>query len=333
MVLFDYAIVLGSTVTEIYKNGVGVVLKEPSLIAVSHEGKRKVLKSVGTDARTYVGTSADIDVFEPIVEGVILNKQLTAIMLREFLKRVHAGKFSGIKVAFAVPVGTSTKDRNALLDLAYGLNFHTVALVPSVLADLVGMGADITQPNSHLIVNIGGGVSDVAIVTKGNIVRGGSVTISGKSLKNVVDTHLREQHSIMVTEQTRSDILKELISLYENDRNQLTIDGLDVDKKTPKKVVLSTEELYPIATFFFTELVSCVDTLLHMSSSEVIADVAKYGILVSGELCGTTGLETYLREHLEYPVYIDSDKNATIYGLGELIENKTLFDLAVSNFK
>ena len=137
----------------------------------------------------------------------------------------------------------------------------------------------------------------------------------------------------MVKKITIIEILKELITLYENDQNQLKVDGLDVDKKTPKQVVLNTQELYAISTFFFTELVSCIDTLLHMSSSEVIADVSKFGILVCGELCGVTGLETYLREHLEYPVYIDYDQNSTIYGLGDMIENKTLFDLAVANFK
>jgi len=313
---------------------VGIVLKEPTLIAIQNDGKRKVLKCVGSDAKALIGkTGAGIDVFEPVVEGAILNKQLTTIMLREFLKRVELNRLSKIKVAFAVPVGISSKDRSALLNLAYGLNFHTVALIPTSIASLVGLGIDITEPNSHMIVSVGGGVSDLAIVTQGNIVRGGSVTISGKSLGNVIDTHLRTEHSIMVTEQTRAEIVHELISLYQSDRNQLKVDGLDADTKTKKQVVLTSQEFYSISTFFFTELVSCVDTLLHMSSSEVIADVSKFGIFVCGELSGVTGLEKYLREHLDYPITLDTDANSTMYGLGAIIEEPALLDLAVSNFK
>lgn len=335
MFSYDYAIELGTTNTVIYKSGVGIVLKEPSLIAIYNDGKRKVLKCVGSEAKALIGkTGSGVEVFEPIVEGVIINKQLATILLREFLKRVDNAKLSKLKVSFCVPVGITSKERNNLLNLAYGLNFHTVTLIPSSVASLVGMGVDITQPNSHMMVNIGGGVSDIAIVTQGAIVRGGSVTISGKSLSSALDAHLRNEHSIMVTEQTRAEILKEVVSLYEHDMNQLNVWGLDVDTKNRKEVLLKTQEIYPIVTHFFAQLVECVETLLNMSSSEVIADINKFGVYVCGGLSSVTGLEKFLRENLQYPVYIDTDSgNTTIYGLGAIIENEALFEIAVSNFK
>lgn len=333
MFLFDYAIELGSTYTTIYKSGLGVVLKEPSLIAIQNDGNRKVLKCVGSEAKSLIGkTGAGIDVFEPIVEDVIINKQLTKLMLKEFFKRIDVVKTSKIKVAFSVPVGISAKERNTLLNLAYSLNFHTVALIPSCISSLVGFGVDITKPNSYMVVNIGGGVSDIAIVTQGSIVRGGSVTISGKSLGNVIDSYLRETHSLMVTQNVRNEILRELVSLYENDQNSLKIWGLDVDTKNRRELMLNTKEIYHISSFFFTQLVGVIETLLNMSSSEVIADVAKHGIMVCGELANTTGLERFLKEKLKYNILIDSD-DTNIYGLGTIIENKELFDIAISNFK
>ncbi len=332
---FHYGIELGTSNTIIYKSGVGIVLKEPSLIAIANDGNKKVLKCVGSEAKALIGkTGSGIDVFEPIVEGVVLNKQLASIMLKEFLKRIDAGKLSSLKVVFSVPVGITSKERNTLLNLAYGLNFHTVALVPSSVASLVGTGTDITKPNSHMIVSIGGGISDIAIVTQGNIVRGGSVTISGKTLGNTIDSYLREEHSLMVTQQVRNELMKELVSLYERDKNKMKVWGVDVDTKNRKEVLLKSQEFYPFVKYFFQQLVECVDTLLNLSSSEVIADIARLGIYVCGGLSGVTGLEKFLKEQLQYPVYLDADpSNTTIYGLGAIVENEELFHIAVSNFK
>lgn len=335
MFSYHFAVELGSQNTVIYKSGVGIVLKEPSLIAIHNDGKRKILKCVGSDAKALIGkTGQGIEVFEPIVEGVIINKQLVSLMLREFFKKIDYAKLSKLKVAFCVPVGMTGKERNNLLNLAYGLNFYTVSLIPSGIASLVGMGVDVTVPESHLVVSIGGGVSDIALVTAGNIVRGGSVTIAGKSLGQALDAYLRSMHTIMITEQTRSEMMKELVSLYENDRNSLTVWGLDIDTKNRKEITLHSQEFYPIVKNFFTQLSGCIETLVNLSSSEVISDITKSGAYVCGGLCTVAGLEKFLRENLKLPIHLDSDPAlTTIYGMGAIIENEPLFELAVSNFK
>ena len=335
MVKYDLAIELGSTNTVIYKSGLGVILKEPSLVAIYNDGKKKQLNSVGTHARDLIGKAGQgVEIFEPIVEGVVANKQLATIMLKEFLFWAGYDNISKLKVAFSVPVGITEQEKNNLLNMAYALDFHTVALVPSSVASLVGMEADITKPISHLVVNVGGGVSDVAVVTQGTIVRGGSATLSGKSLMTAIETYLREEHSLLVADKARRDILSEVVSLLENDRNQLKVTGLDVDTKNQKQVVLYTKELYPLVSHFFSKLIDIIEATISASSSEVVADISKYGIYVCGGLSKITGLEKYLREHLNYPVFIDTEpENTTIYGLGSIIEDEFLMQLALSNFK
>ena len=330
---FDLAIELGTTHTIIYKRGLGVVVNEPSLVALQLNGKKREFKCVGDAAAEFIKNPDNtIQVYEPIVEGVIINKQLATMMLKEFFKKVEITRPSRLKVAISIPVGATQKDRAELLSLAYGLNFHSVILIPSGIASLVGMQVDLANGISHMVVNIGGGVSDISIITGGTIVRGGSVTIGGNSLLKIIDQYLREERSLIVKDCDKKTLLNELVSLYENDANELKLTCVDSDTKKQKLAIITAKELYSITKFFFEKLVDCIATMLNMSSSEVIADISRYGIYICGELCNITGLDIFLSNNLHYPIYIQPDSHSTtIYGLGAIIENKQLLELALSN--
>lgn len=332
---YNLAIELGTTNTVIYKQGMGIVLKEPSLIAINNSGKGKTLHAVGQEAKALLGkTGGQLEVIEPIVEGVIVNKQLAQIMLKEFLKKIDCFNLSKQKVVFCVPVGITEKEKNRLLSLAYGLNFYTVSLIPASVCALVGMDINIKEPNSHMIATLGGGLADIAIVTNGFIVRGCSVTIAGKNLKVAIDKHLLDNHSVIVGYDESELIKKELISLLKNDKNKLNITGIDADTKNKKEVALTSGEFLPIATHFFTRISETIETMLSLSSSEVIADVSKYGIYISGGLSNITGVEKFLREQLSYPIFIDADPNNTVInGAGAIIENRELLNFVLKHGK
>ncbi len=329
MAQYNLAIELGTANTVIYKKGVGIVLKEPSFIAINNDGKRKLLHCVGNEAYALLGKTAgsQIEVVEPIIEGAVVNKQLAQIMLREFLKKVEYTNLSKEKVLFCVPVGITEKERNRILSIAYGLNFHTVSLVPSSVCSLVGMGVNIMEPDSHLMVSIGAGLTDVAIVTSAFIIRGASVTIGSKNLGVAINDHLINNHSLVVSYETNELIKKELVSLLKNDKNSLTVKGQDVDTKNLKEVILQSQEFYAIAKHFFTRISETIETYLSLSSSEVVADVKKYGIYICGGLSNVTGLETFLRERMDFPIFIDTDSNnTTAHGAGSIIEDEVLLD-------
>lgn len=328
---YNLAIELGTTNTVIYKHGTGIVLKEPSLIAINNDGKGKTLHAVGEKAKALIGkTGSQIEVVEPIVEGVIVNKQLAQIMLKEFLKKIDCYNLSKQKVVFCVPVGITEKEKNRLLSLAYGLNFYTVSLIPVSVCGLVGMDINVQEPHSHMIVSMGGGLTDIAIVTSSFIVRGCSVTIAGKNLSIAIDKHLLDNHSLIIGYDESEKVKKELVSLLKNDKNKLAVTGLDADTKNKKEVTLTSGEFLPIVTHFFTRIAETIETLLALSSSEVIADITKYGIYISGGLSNITGVEKFLREQLAYPIFIDTDPNNTIInGAGAIIENRELLNFVL----
>lgn len=335
MINYDLAIELGTQNTTIYKRGSGIVLKEPSLVAIEMVGRKKNFHSVGDAAKKVVGDeNSNLTVFEPIVEGVIINKQLAIIMLKELLKKVDADKLSKYKVMFVVPVGLTDKEKNKILSIGYALNFNTVTLIPSSVASLVGMDADLTEPGSHIIVSLGAGVSDISIITKGVIVRGATITVAGKPLSGAIAKYLRDRYSLVVGEEISHQINKEIVSLFENDKNALKVVGVDADTKQYKEALVTSKEIFPIVTEFFEKITECINAIIEASSSQVVADIARLGIYICGGLSQISGLETYLRKQLNFPVYIDADPSlTTIYGAGKLLDNSDLLQTILENIK
>lgn len=330
---YSLAIELGTQYTAIYQKGKGILIKEPSLVAIEIVGKRKKFVAVGIDAQKLIkNPKPGVTVFEPVVEGVVINKQIAMIMIKELLKKMDINKISKHKAIFVIPVGLETKDKNKLLSLGYALNFHTVTLLPSSIASLVGMDADMNSVNSHLVVSVGAGVSDVSVITQGAIVRGASITVAGKSLSSAIARHIREKYSTIVGEEGLHEINTDLVSLFESDANKMVVVGTDADTRNVKKITISSREILPIVTHFFEKITECINAIINVSSSQVVADVSRLGIYVCGGLSQISGLENYLRKQLKYPVYIDADpSNTTIYGAGVLIEEPELLKKVIDN--
>lgn len=330
---YNMVVELGTTHTSIYKKNVGIVLKEPSVIAFVNDGKKKVLKGVGTLAKNMALELKDnVNVVDPIVEGVVVNKQLASIMLQEFLKLVGVTNYSKEKIGLVVPVGLNDEQKNRILSLVYSLNFNTVSLLPSVVCALSGMEIDLVEPVSHMVVIVGGGVTDIGIINGSNIVRACTVNTSGKSLSVAISQYLRDEHDTVVGESTHKKIRHELLSLLRNDKSKLNITGLDVDTKTKKEIVVTATELLPIVKNMYDQIANSIETLINMSSGDVVSDITKYGIYVCGGMSNVTGLERYLRERLKYPTYIDTDPfNTVINGAGLLLQDSDMIKKVALN--
>ena len=330
---YSLVVELGTTFTSIYKSEVGIVLKEPTLVAIENDGNKQVLRGVGHSAKQFfTNLENNVNVVEPVVEGVIVNKTLASIMLQEFLKSINVVNYAKEKVGVVVPIGLNEVEKNRILNLFYSLNFNTVSLLPSVVCALAGMDIDLNKQSSHMVVVIGGGVTDIAIINGANIVRACSITASGKTLGVAISQHLRENHYTIVSDATIDELKHNFVTLLKNDKAKLTLTGLDVDTKGKKEIVVTSQEFLTITKGMYTHISNTIETFINMSSGDVVADISRYGIYVCGGMSNVAGLERFFRESLNYPVYIDTDRiNTVINGAGIVIEDSVLVSKVALN--
>lgn len=328
MAQYNLAIDLGTVNTVIYVAGLGVALKEPSCIAVETINNKRVVKCVGTEAKKLIGkTNNSIEVVFPIVEGVIHNFQLAKLMLKEFLKKVAPTGFGKPRrrVIFMYPCGLTKEEKNRIRDLAYALNITTVSLVPASVCALIGMEVEENDPNSHFIVNIGGGTTDIAIINNNHIIRGATINVGGLQIDANICEYVKNTHQIVLGANTLEIVKNSIGSLLSNDVSAVNVVGLEIDTQRRKEIRLYSQDILPIVAGAFNKIGEACEALLNMCSSEVLNDINTYGIYVCGGVANITGVDKYLSKMLNLPVYTDIDPDSSvIMGAGNLLNNQTL---------
>lgn len=326
---FNLAIELGSSYTTIYKDGLGIVLKEPSLIALEQKGKHKVVKCVGNQCKKLFGkTNLQTEIISPIIGGEIVNFQLAKLMLGEFLKRVDAngGWFKPRnKAIFLVQCGMTAKEKKNLKNLGYSLNLSQVSLVPCAIAGLIGMEIEPGDITSHCLVNFGGGTTDIAIVNGTTIIRGCTIDVGGTQIDRAIAKLIKEKYGVIISSLGAEFIKYEVASLLKNDTATVAFSGQDVDTNNRREVTVYSHDLYPIIYEYVHKIVITIESMLNMSSGEVVNDITKCGIYVCGGSSHLTGLERFLKEKLCLSVYIDDDpENTVMRGAGRLLSSPKL---------
>ncbi len=333
--MFNYAIEMGSSNTVIYRVGYGVVLKEPTLIAVEHDGDKVVIKGVGLKAKKMLGkTSGKVEVVAPIFEDVIVNQAYAKLLLREFLNKVASkGLFSRVKALFCLPCGLTLKERTKYKHLAYSLNITYAETLPCAICALTGMDVDVYDATSYMVVNIGGGNTDVAVVSNGNIVKGCTINVGGIAIDNAIISYVRDNFNLIISSQEAETIKKELSSLHPKDTSHTIVEGVDVDTLEHKTIHITAKELVPIMVTFFNKVVDAVNTILNMCNTDVIADISKNGIYFCGGLSQVTALEQFMRVKTKMPIYIDiHPENSVINGAGMLLNDPEKLEKLVKEF-
>lgn len=334
---YHYAIELGGSFTTIYVKNVGFALKEPTMVAVEKYGDDYNVCGIGKDAKKLLWKTNDsVEVFNPISSGVIENYEYTKVMMEHFLSKIGFRRNKQNAIVL-VPCGLSKEDKKQYDKLFDDLGFLSVDLIPSVLATAVGCGCNIASTKANMVVNIGGTTTDVAVLNLCSIIQGVSLGIGGKQIDLAIANTLAlpkngESKRILVGVPTAERIKNEIGSLYKNDISKLEVMGLDINSKSPKARVVTAQDVRPVITAFFEEILRTIDVSINTLQPEISADILKNCIYFSGGLSKIDGFEDFLKKNMPYPFEIvDNPEDVTILGAGKLLNDSALLNKVLQN--
>lgn len=293
----DIGIDLGTTSILVYAKGKGVVLKEPSVVAYDKEGKK--IKAIGEEARLMLGrTPGNIAAIRPIRQGVISDYEITEKMLKYFISKGMGRKaFRKPRISVCVPSGVTEVEKKAVEEATYLAGAREVLIVEEPIAAAIGAGIDITRPFGNMILDIGGGTADAAIVSLGGTVVASSIKAAGDNFDEAIMRYVRRQHNLMIGEPTAEEIKIKIGNVYPSPQPKLIeVKGRNTVTGLPKTVSLTSDEIREAVSDITAQIIELVHSVLEKTPPELAADVAERGIVLTGGGALIGGLETLLEE-------------------------------------
>lgn len=332
----NVAIDLGTANTLVYAQNQGIVLNEPSVVAiVTTKGKKQVL-AVGNEAKLMVGkTPGNIQAIRPLREGVIADFEIAEDMIKYFIQKVHKRrKFISPHVIICVPSGSTAVERRAIQESAESAGARKVFLIEEPMAAAIGAGLPVTDPTGSMVVDIGGGTTEVAVISLGGIVYARSVRIGGDSLDEAITGYIRRNHNLLIGETTAERIKKTIGSALkpENDEGKtMPIKGRDLVNGVPKEIIISERQIAESLSEPVAGIVDAVKVALEHTPPELAADIAEKGIVMTGGGALLANLDEVLRRATGLAVSIADDPLTCVaIGTGRALEQiKTLKDVLV----
>lgn len=311
---------LGSSNTYIYKVGSGLVLAEPSLVANKYGTKDTF--AVGTEAKKLIGkTSTAISVVSPIQNGIVTNKPMAQKMFIEFYKKVVPSKsiFDSIDVTLCISNGLSDNQIEDFKEIIYFTGVGNVKILPSSIACIVGAGININKPSAYISLNIGGGTTDLAVVSLNDIVTGFSINFGGEDMDDCIRQYIYNARELEISLLTAEKLKNECVSLYENDMSNMEVSGIDAVTKKPRTEIIMSNEIRFAIIHFFDNICAGLEHLINMCSPEIASDIAPNGIVLTGGVAKLVGIEDYLTKKLQIPCFVPEDPElATVLGGAKL---------------
>ena len=329
----DLGIDLGTATVLVYVKGKGVVLKEPSVVAINRNNN-KVL-AVGEEARKMIGrTPGNIIAVRPLRDGVISDYDITEKMLKSFIKKA-LGKRRVIapRVVVCIPSAATEVEKRAVIDAAINSGAKKVNLIEEPLAASIGAGLDITQPNGHMIVDIGGGTTDIAIISLGGVVIRESIKVAGDKFDEAIIKYVRMKYKILIGEKTAEDLKVSVGSVFKDSRNISTsIKGRNLITGLPGEVLISTEELREALMEPVSMILESVKSVLEQTPPELAADIIERGILMTGGGALIDGLDKLIEDSTGIKVNVASNSiEAVALGTGEVLKYASKLDNEFTN--
>jgi len=321
----DLAIDLGTANTLVYVKGKGVVLNEPSVVAVHRDsrGVKKVL-AVGTDAKMMLGkTPGNIMAIRPMKDGVIADFEITEAMLRHFILRVHNRRtFVRPRIIISIPSGITPVERRAVKETAESAGAREVYLIEEPMAAAIGAGLPITEPVSSMIVDIGGGTTEVAVISMAGIVYSKSVRVAGDKIDDAIVQYMKRKYSLLIGERS-GEMIKCTIGCAYPDSELRTVDvkGRDIISGIPKIVEINSEEVTEAMSEPISVIIDAVRNALENAPPELAADIVDRGIVLAGGGALLRNLDVLLREETGLPITIcDDPLSAVARGAGRALD-------------
>lgn len=332
----DLAIDLGTANTCVYVKGQGIVLREPSVVAVKKDSRgNSVVLAVGSDAKRMLGrTPGNIQAIRPMKDGVIADFEVTEAMLRHFIAKAHtpnAKKHSSIRppitmrprIMICVPTGITQVEKRAVKESAQSAGAREVYLIEEPMAAAIGANLPIAEPTSNMVVDIGGGTTEVAVISLSGIVYSRSVRVGGDKMDESIMTHVKRKYNMLIGESSAEEIKIKIASAYPMDpEQQIEVKGRDLVTGIPQNIIITSEEVRKAISEQVDSIVQAVRIALEQTPPELAADIVDRGIVLTGGGALLKGLDNLLREETSLPITVVDDPLSTVVlGTGRALDN------------
>jgi rod shape-determining protein MreB len=324
----DLAIDLGTANTLIYVRGKGVVLDEPSVVAIRQEGGpngKKVIQEVGLAAKQMLGrTPGNITAIRPMKDGVIADFTVTEQMLKHFIRKVHNTRFfkPSPRMIICVPCGSTQVERRAIRESAIGAGASSVYLIEEPMAAAIGADLPVGEATGSMVVDVGGGTTEVGVISLGGLVYKGSVRVGGDKMDEAIINYIRRNYGMLIGETTAEQIKKEIGSAFPGSEvREKEVKGRNLAEGIPRGFTISSNEILEALTEPLNAIVSAVKSALEQTPPELAADIAEKGMVITGGGALLRDIDRLLMEETGLPVIVAEDPlTCVVRGSGKALE-------------
>ena len=324
----DIGIDLGTANVLIYIKGQGVVLNEPSVVAMDLETKRPL--AVGTEAREMLGrTPGKVTAIRPMKDGVIADFETTEVMLNYFIKKVNGKSFfSRPRILICCPSNITQVEKNAIVEAAERTGAKKVFLEEEPKVAAIGAGLDISKPSGNMVIDIGGGTTDIAVLSLGGIVNSSSIRIAGNTFDSDIVKYIKDKYKLLIGDRTAEDIKVTIGTVYPGSRNEkMEVRGRDLVTGLPHSITITSDEVEEALRESIYTIVHSAKGILEQTPPELAADIIDKGIVLTGGGAMVDGFSQLLAQELKVPVFIaESPLTCVAEGTGILLDNIHLVD-------
>jgi len=331
----DMGIDLGTANTLVYVSGKGIVLQEPSVVALDRETKAAL--TVGEDAKKMLGrTPGNVETFRPLRDGVIADFDTAELMIKHFLERVHEGRIGLIapRIVIGIPSGVTGVERRAVMEAAAQAGARDVYLIEEPVAAAIGAGLPVAEPTGNMIIDIGGGTTEVAVLSLQGTVISESVRIAGDELTDSIIMYMKKVHNLTVGERTAEEIKIQIGSAYPTmniDEGSMEVRGLHLLSGLPRTVSIKAPEIRESMLEPLSMIIEAVKRTLERTPPELAADIIDRGIMLAGGGALLKGLDTLIAHETGIVCHVAADPlSCVVLGTGQVLENFKQLERVVS---
>ncbi len=319
---YDIGIDLGTATVLVYIKGKGVVLTEPSVVAFDRDTNK--IRAIGEEARRMIGrTPGNIVAVRPLRHGVISDYTVTEKMLKHFVnKAIGRHRFGKLRVSICVPSGVTEVEKRAVEDAAYTIGAKSVAIIEEPIAAAIGAGIDITKPCGNMVVDIGGGTTDIAVISLGGTVVSTSIKVAGDDFDEAISRYLRKNKNIIIGERTAEEIKLQIGSAYQRPESiAMNVKGRGAASGLPKTIAVTSEDTLAALSEPTLQIVDAISRVFEKTPPELAADIANNGIVLTGGGCQLWGLEELIHNRTGITtITADNPRTAVAIGTGRYLE-------------
>ena len=324
----DIGIDLGTANTLVFVKGKGIVIREPSVVAVDQKSNPPRVVAVGTEAKEMIGrTPGSITAVRPLKDGVIADFEITAEMIAAFIKRTtKRSPFSRIRVLICIPSGVTEVERKAVYDAAKSAGAKYVSLIEEPMAAAIGAGLPVSEATGSMVVDIGGGTAEVAVISLGDVVTANSARVAGDNFDEAIISYIKKKYNLLIGERTAEDIKIKIGSAYPYEgEGTINIKGRNLMDGLPKNVDITSEEIREALADPVSQIVDSVKSTLEKTPPELAADIIDHGIMLTGGGALLRGLDKLIAAETKIPVLIATNPlDCVADGTGICLENDSL---------